>query len=570
MIDRPGDEWWRRAVVYQIYPRSFSDSNGDGIGDLRGVLERVEYLAHLGVDAVWLSPVYASPQADNGYDISDYRAIDPAYGSLDDLAMLVEALHSRDIRVVMDLVVNHTSDQHPWFADSRSAADSPHRDWYWWRPPRPGRRPGDPGAEPNNWESFFSGPAWTWDPSADAYYLHLFSPHQPDLNWENPEVRHAVYEMMRWWLDRDIDGFRMDVINLISKDPHLPDGAVGVGSVFGNGFPYVACGPRLHEFLAEMRREVFRSRDRTLLAVGEMPGVSIAEARLTTDPARRELDMVFQFDHMETDHEPGNKWRRRPHDPAALIESLSAWQEGLAQHGWNSLYLGNHDQPRFVSRFGDPERAWYASATALATAVHLLRGTPFIFQGDELGMTNAAFRSIGDLRDVESLNRFAAEVAAGMSADEAFAAVVGAARDHARTPMPWSPEGGFSSAPPWISMSPTTPWLNVALQMDDGGSVLNWYRRLISLRRSEPVVVSGAFTRLPAPPGVFAYVRSDSSTSLVVVANLTGHEHSIDLAAVANAWRTWETVLVNVGPPDAIERGQVGPWQAVVSKPLLS
>jgi oligo-1,6-glucosidase len=397
--------WWRSAVVYQVYPRSFADANGDGIGDLAGVLSRLDHLERLGVDVVWVSPIYRSPHRDNGYDISDYRAIDPAFGKLEELERLVEELHRRGIKLVMDLVVNHTSDAHPWFAESRSSRTSPKRDWYWWRPPRPGKVAGEPGAEPTNWRSFFGGPTWTLDESTGEYFLHLFSPGQPDLNWENQAVRAAVYEMMRWWLDRGVDGFRMDVINLISKDTALPDGPAAEGDL-GDGFAAYANGPRLHEFLREMRREVFADRVGEFLTVGEMPGVTAEQAALFTDPARGELDMVFHFEHVTLDHD-GSKFAPRALDLRELKSTLARWQRVLGEVGWNSLYWSNHDQPRIVSRFGDDRAHWARSATMLATVLHLHRGTPYVYQGEELGMTNAPFNVIEDFRDIESLNHYA-------------------------------------------------------------------------------------------------------------------------------------------------------------------
>src|SRR3982751_5203336 len=336
------DVWWRNAVVYQIYPRSFADGNGDGVGDLRGVLAHTDHLAELGVDVVWLSPIYPSPQEDNGYDISDYIDVDPLFGSLADLDELVAALHERGMKLVLDLVVNHTSSAHPWFTASRSSRDDPKRDWYWWRPPRPGFDAGQPGAEPTNWRSFFSGPGWGLDGTTGEYYLHLFAVGQPDLNWENPQVREAVYGMMRWWLDRGVDGFRMDVINFISKDPALPDGRAiaGPGGAIApdglaDGSAAFVGGPRLHEFLAEMRREVFEGRHGVFLTVGEMPGVTVDEARLFTDPARREVDMVFQFEHVQLDR-GATKWDIRPLDLRDLKASMGRWQAGLARTGWNS------------------------------------------------------------------------------------------------------------------------------------------------------------------------------------------------------------------------------------------
>src|SRR4051795_12680317 len=347
--------WFRRAVVYQIYPRSFADADGDGIGDLRGIIGRLDHLAALGIDVVWLSPIYPSPQDDAGYDISDYQGIDPVFGTLADFDELLAGLHARGIKLIMDLVVNHTSDEHPWFVESRSSIDSPRRDWYWWR-----------ASPPNEWRSFFSGPAWELDPVTGEYYLHLFSRKQPDLNWENPEVRQAVYAMMRWWLERGVDGFRMDVINLIAKDPALHDGTVLAGSPYAPALPHVNCGPRIHEFIGEMHREVFAGREETLLTVGEMPGVTVEEAVRFTDPARRELDMVFQFEHVDLDH-GATKWDVHPLRLVDLKVSFGRWQAGLAEHGWNSLYWSNHDQPRIVSRFGDGG-AWRArSAKKLGT-----------------------------------------------------------------------------------------------------------------------------------------------------------------------------------------------------------
>ncbi len=406
MTERPSD-WWRSAVVYQIYPRSFQDSDGDGVGDIPGIISRLDHIAALGVDVIWLSPVYRSPQDDNGYDIADYQDVDPTFGTLADLERLFDAVHERGMRIVMDLVVNHTSDEHPWFVASRSSREDPKRDWYWWRPPRAGHEGGTRGAEPTNWGSFFSGPAWQWDEATGEYYLHLFSRKQPDLNWENPEVRQAVYAMMRWWLDRGVDGFRMDVINLISKQVGpggaLPDGAAQHGGALGDGTPFFMNGPRIHEFLQEMNREVLAGRN--LITVGETPGATVADAVLYTDPARGEVNMVFTFEHMELDSAPGgSKWDLKPLDLRDLKANLTAWQEGLAETGWNSLYWDNHDQPRIVSRWGDDGVHREVSAKALATVLHLLRGTPYVYQGEEFGMTNAHFASLEQYRDIGSLN----------------------------------------------------------------------------------------------------------------------------------------------------------------------
>ncbi len=554
--DDPKHDWWRDAVVYQIYPRSFADSNDDGVGDLRGIIQHLDHLVRLGVDVVWLSPIYASPHADNGYDISDYQAIDPVFGTFEDFDELVASLHARGIRLVMDLVVNHTSDEHPWFVESSSGPGSSKRDWYWWRPARPGTVPGEPGAEPNNWEAFFSGPTWTFDRRSGEYYLHLFSPKQPDLNWENPDVRRAIYAMMRWWLDRGVDGFRMDVVNFLSKDPALPD-APAVPGARGDGSASFNCGPRLHDYLQEMHREVFEGRRSHVLTIGEMPGVDIPNAILATDPVRRELDMVFQFEHVSLDHGEGGKWQRRPLRRCEPADTFERWQVGLADRGWNSLYWNNHDQPRVVSRFGNDSEFWRQSATALAAVLHLQKGTPFIFQGEELGMTNFPFEELGQVRDIESLNHYAAAVAAGVDPGEAFAQVRWAGRDNARTPFQWSaaPHAGFSRVEPWLAVNPNHTWLNAEAQWQDDDSVFDFYRRLIDLRHTDPVVVDGDFARImTADPVVFAYRRRLGGRSLTVIANLSDEPSTVSIpldlegelvlrnvaGAVGEAFAPWE------------------------------
>lgn len=555
----PTSEWWKSAVVYQVYPRSFADSDGDGIGDIRGVIGKLDHLQRLGVDVVWLSPVYRSPHADAGYDISDYQAIDPIFGTLADLDELIEDLHRRGMKLVMDLVVNHTSDEHPWFRESRSSRDNPKRDWYWWRDPRPGHEAGTPGAEPTNWESFFSGPTWSLDEQTGQYYLHLFDPKQPDLNWENPEVREAVYAMMRWWLDRGIDGFRMDVINLISKDTGLPDAPPDPLTGRGDGFPHYAHGPRLHEYLQEMRRAVFDGRE-ALLTVGEMPGVSVAEALLTTDPARGELNMVFQFEHVGLDHGT-SKFDPQPVPPGALADSLTKWQDALGDKGWNSLYLSNHDQPRSVSRFGNDREYWRESATALATMLHLQRGTPFIYQGEEIGMTNGYFPGLEALRDVESLNFVAQSTHLGRAAEQVLDGVRRNGRDNARTPVQWSSDhaAGFTRATPWIAVNPNYTWLNAAAQYDDPQSVFNFYRRLIALRRERDVIAVGTFTRVDlGHPAAFAFERSLDEDRVLVAVNLSGAHIATALPA---AWEGAPPILANY--PDPAVPG-LRPWEAQV------
>ncbi|MFG2196900.1 alpha-glucosidase [Streptomyces sp. NPDC048639] len=564
--------WWEDAVVYQIYPRSFADSDGDGIGDLRGIIGRLDYLAGLGIDVLWLSPVYPSPQDDNGYDISDYQDIDPVFGTLADFDDLLAGVHARGMKLVMDLVVNHTSDEHPWFTESRSSPDSPKRDWYWWRPARPGSVPGEPGAEPTNWGSFFSGPAWTHDPASDAYYLHLFSPKQPDLNWENPEVRQAVYAMMRWWLDRGVDGFRMDVINLVSKDPALPDGPVSDGSPYGDGSAAYICGPRIHEFLQEMHRQVFAGRSDRLLTVGEMPGVTIEDARRFTDPARAELDMVFQFEHVGLDHGDG-KFDVRPLRLTDLKATLGRWQKGLNSTGWNSLYWNNHDQPRVVSRFGDDSEEYRVrSATMLATVLHLHRGTPYVYQGEELGMTNAPFSSLEDFRDIESLNHHAQAVAAGGDGEAVLDALRAMSRDNARTPMQWEAgeHAGFTTGTPWIPVNPNHRDINAEAAVLDPRSVYHHYRRLIALRHIEPAVSHGDFTMLLGDDErIYAFTRRFRSTELLVVGNFSAETLPVPVPG-ASAWARADLLVANYAYPSPDVAGipdeslVVRPWEAYV------
>ncbi|HEV2451476.1 MAG TPA: alpha-glucosidase [Streptosporangiaceae bacterium] len=561
-------EEWQRWVVYQVYPRSFADSDGDGVGDLRGVISRLDHLERLGVDVLWLSPVYRSPMADNGYDISDYTDVDPLFGTLADLDELIAGLHARGLRLVMDLVVNHTSDEHPWFAEARSSRDSPKRDWYWWRDPRPGTTPPEPGSEPSNWESHFSGPAWTWDAATGQYYLHLFSPKQPDLNWENPEVRQAIYAMMRGWLERGVDGFRMDTINMISKVPALPDVEPRPGSRYGPGNRYFICGPRNHEFLREMRREVFDGRKDHVLTVGEMPEVTVAEAVLFTDPRRRELDMVFQFEHVTLDFDV-IRFQARDFALPALKASLAAWQAGLAGRGWNSLYWSNHDQPRPVSRFGDDGAGRVASAKTLATVLYLHRGTPFVYQGDELGMANPPLRAIADYRDVQALNFYAGAASRGDIDLEALTAAMSRmSRDLARTPMQWdsSPGAGFTTGTPWIAISPEHTEVNAAAQTGVPGSVFEHYRALIQLRHSEPLIIDGDFELLlPGHPALWSFLRRGGDAELLVAANFSADPLALRLP-LDDDWATAEVMLATypgdpLRPPPGLE---LRPWESVV------
>ena len=560
--------WWQSAVVYQIYPRSFADSNGDGVGDLRGILRHLDHLESLGVDVIWLSPIYASPHDDNGYDISDYRAIDPIFGTLEDFDTLVSELHRRGMKLLMDLVVNHTSDEHPWFVESASSTSNSKRDWYWWRSPRPGAIGGDPGAEPNNWASWFSGSSWEYDENSGEYYLHLFSRKQPDLNWENPDVRNAIYDMMRWWLDRGVDGFRMDVINFISKDPSLPDGLVATGKRYGDGVPHYGYGPRIHEFLQEMHESVFAGRSGQFVTVGEMPGVTVEQARLFTDPLRHEVDMVFQFEQVDIDHGPAGKWDTRPLDVRELKGSFARWQDGLAELGWNSLYWNNHDQPRVVSRFGNDGQYRTESATMLATVLHLQRGTPYVYQGEELGMTNVAFEKISDYRDIDSLNYYSEAVDLhGADPAKVLSEIRVGSRDNARTPMQWNDKdnAGFTDGDPWIGVNPNYPEINADSQVNHAGSVFEYYRALITLRHTDPVVSRGDFELLEADhPALVAFTRTYGQRQMLVLANFGAG--TLDVSHLANApeWRGALVTIENYAGKTDADNLVLLAWQARV------
>lgn len=532
--------WWANAVVYQIYPRSFQDSNNDGFGDLKGIASRLGYLADLGIDAIWLSPVYRSPQDDNGYDISDYRDIDPMFGTLDDMDALLAEAHSYGIKIVMDLVVNHTSDEHAWFQSSRNP-DSDHADWYWWRPARTGCVPGTPGAEPNQWGGSFGGSAWQYDDRRGEYYLHTFSKKQPDLNWENPEVRKAVYEMMNWWLDRGVDGFRMDVITLISKqidaNGRLPGEEHGLiadepagEEGYSSPWPFSMDGPRLDEFLQEMRREVFEGRQ-GYLTVGEGQGISPKRNEHITNPANGELDMLFLFDHVGVDQN-GAKWNMENLQLPKLKRAMIEQQQAVATSGWASLYFNNHDQPRALSRWGDtstPELR-VKSAKALALLLHMHKGTPYIYQGEEIGMTNAGFTKLEQYRDLESINAYhqrvdSAHVQSGESMMRSLAAV---SRDNSRTPMQWdgTTYAGFMSADaestPWLQVNANKNEINAAAQTHDPASVFDFYRRLIELRHTDDVVAAGDFRAVDvSDPHVFAFLRSVGERRLLVVGNVS-------------------------------------------------
>ncbi len=582
--------WWANAVVYQIYPRSFQDTDGDGLGDIKGITRRLDYLADLGVDVLWLSPVYKSPQDDNGYDSADYQSIDPMFGTLDDMDELLAQAHKRGLKIVMDLVVNHTSDEHAWFQASRDKND-PHADWYWWRPARPGHEPGTSGAEPNRWGSYFGGSAWQYDPKRGEYFFHQYSPKQPDLNWENPQVRQAVYQMMNWWLDRGIDGFRMDVITQISKrvDPNgklpgepgsqIEDYPAGPDG-YSSPFPFCSDGPRLDEFLKEMHREVFDGRE-GYLTVGEAPGVAPQRNEQITDPAARELDMLFMFEHVDVDCENGTKWNPTPLDLPKLKRTLAAQQDAVAKKGWVSLFFDNHDQPRVVSRWGDDstEENRVHSAKALAMLLHMHRGTPYIYEGEELGMTNAHFTRLDQYRDLESLNMFhqRVEQAHIQSAESMMEALAKRSRDNARTPMQWdaSTYAGFTAADapkePWISVNPNHTTVNAQAQQDDPDSVFSFFKQLIALRHDDPVVSAGDWHLLDeSDPQVYAFTRTLDDERLLVAVNLSGKDARIPddtvaaLAAAAN--QSPDIVLTSYDPQhstDSLAARTLSPWEAV-------
>lgn len=516
--------WWQHSCVYQIYPRSFCDSNGDGIGDLAGIQSRLDHLVELGVDVVWLSPVYASPNQDNGYDISNYRDIAPEFGTLADFDALLSAMHARGLRLIMDLVVNHTSDQHEWFRQARSSRDNPYHDYYIWREPVDGH-------EPTNWEAVFSGSAWSWNEATGEYYLHMFSPHQPDLNWENPRLRDEVYELMRFWLDKGIDGFRMDVINMISK-PFNADGSLPAAPVVRDGFLQPGMGmaingPRLQEYLLEMRREVLDHYD--CLTVGEAPGATPEHGIALTSPKDGALSMLFQFEHMEVDTQPGQpKWALKRMDLPDLKRSLGRWQRELAGRGWNSLYLCNHDQPRVVSRFGDDERWLVRSAKLLGSVLHGQQGTPYVYQGEELGMTNYPFADISECRDIETLNMWQDAVEQrGEDPQQVLRSIRAKGRDNARTPMQWdgSQQAGFTRGTPWLAVNPNHTEINADRQHGEPDSVFHFYRRLISLRKKLDVLVHGDYLDLePDHERLYAYVRRHAGHALLVLANVSGQD----------------------------------------------
>ena len=555
--------WWKESVVYQIYPRSFRDSNGDGIGDLRGIIQKLDHLQQLGIDVVWLSPVYQSPNDDNGYDISDYQNIMDEFGTLADWEALLAGMHQRGIKLIMDLVVNHTSDEHPWFVEARKSKDNPYRDYYIWRP-------GKDGKEPNNWAAFFGGSAWQLDETTGEYYLHLFSKKQPDLNWENPKVRAEVFTMMQWWLEKGIDGFRMDVINMISKVPGLPDAAVTTPDRYQFGAEHFINGPRLLEFLGEMKQTVLAKYD--ILTVGETPLVDTADALAITDENTGALNMLFQFEHMDLDAERGGASSRRSVKPLPLLkfkEVMSRWQKDLEGRGWNSIYLTNHDQPRPVSRYGDDTVYRVESAKMLATFTHLLQGTPYVYQGEEIGMTNVPFDDIKDFRDIETLNIYREMVEEQGNDPKSVMAIIRAkSRDNARTPMQWdaSAQAGFTTGEPWIKVNPNYPAINVAQAVADPDSVFHYYRKLIQLRKANPVIVYGAYDLLlPDDEVIYAFTRTLDEDRLLVILNFSKQTPVFKLPAGLH-FAGQELLISNypVDPDQALDRLALRPYEARV------
>ena len=516
--------WWQNGVIYQIYPKSFQDTTGSGTGDLRGVTQRLDYLKTLGIDAIWLTPFYISPQVDNGYDVANYTAIDPAYGTLDDFDELVAEAHQRGIRIVLDMVFNHTSTQHAWFRESLNKA-SPYRQFYIWRD-------GTPEQLPNNWRSKFGGNAWRWHAESEQYYLHLFAPEQADLNWENPAVRAELKKVCEFWADRGVDGLRLDVINLISKDQDFPNDETGDGRRFYTD------GPRIHEYLQEMSRDVFTPRN--LMTVGEMSSTSLENCQQYASLDGRELSMTFNFHHLKVDYPGGEKWTLAKPDFVALKTLFRHWQQGMHNKAWNALFWCNHDQPRIVSRFGDEGEYRVHAAKMLGMVLHGMQGTPYIYQGEELGMTNPHFSRITDYRDVESLNMFAELRASGREPDELLAILASKSRDNGRTPMQWdaSHNAGFTEGEPWIGVCDNYETVNARAALDDADSVFYTYQSLIRLRKTLPMLTWGDYEDLlPEHPSLWCYRRQWQGQTLMVVANLSRERQQWQPDPVQGAWR---------------------------------
>ena len=549
--------WWKESVVYQIYPRSFCDSNGDGIGDLNGITGKLDYLKELGIDVIWLSPVYKSPNDDNGYDISDYQAIMDEFGTMEDFDRMLATAHEKGIKIMMDLVVNHTSDEHKWFIESRKSTDNPYRDYYIWRPAK------EDGSLPNNWGSCFSGPAWEYDKTTDMYFLHLFSKKQPDLNWDNPAVRQDVFDMMNWWLKKGVDGFRMDVVSLISKEPGLPDKEPGINGYAT--FNVSANGPHVHEYLQEMRQKALNNAD--TITVGECSGVTLEEAKKYARSDEKELNMVFQFEHMDVDSdEKAGKWTPRKMDLRNLKKILTRWQKGLQDIAWNSLYWENHDQPRSVSRFGnDSDEYREISAKMLATCIHMMQGTPYVYQGEELGMTNCPFNTLDNFRDLESINAFHELTEQGKMTEEDMMAAIGyKGRDNARTPMQWddSAYAGFSTTNPWIMVNPNYTKINAKDQVNREDSVFKYYQKLIKLRHESELIVYGTYDLiLDDDKDIYAYIRTLGDEKLIVYCNFSENTREVELP---EEFVNKKVLISNYSDAKANPKITLRPYEAIV------
>lgn len=554
------DMWWKKAVVYQIYPKSFYDTTGDGVGDLPGVIEKLDYLQQLGVDVIWLTPIYQSPQRDNGYDISDYYRIHEAYGTMADFDRLLVEAHKRGLKVIMDIVVNHTSTEHEWFRQAASSKDNPYRDFYIWRDAK------EDGSEPTNWVSKFGGSAWAYDEKTGQYYLHLFDVTQADLNWENTEVRRKIYEMMRFWLEKGVDGFRLDVINLISKDQRFPDDDGSTPP--GDGRKFYTDGPRVHEFLQEANREVFSRYN--AMTVGEMSSTTIDHCINYSRPDRHELSMTFNFHHLKVDYANGDKWTIADFDFLQLKHILATWQVEMRKGGgWNALFWCNHDQPRVVSRYGNDAEYRVESAKMLATTIHMLQGTPYIYQGEEIGMTNPGFARLEDYRDVESLNMFALKQAEGMKEEEILKILQQKSRDNSRTPVQWNdaPNAGFTTGTPWIPVAANYPQINVASALQDPQSVYYHYQKLIALRKQYDIITEGDFQLiLPDHPAIFAYVRNGEREKLLVINNFFGKPTTFILPdEVETGGYSSEILLSNYADSSALAASiELRPYESIV------
>jgi len=544
------NDWWKSSVVYQIYPKSFKDSNGDGIGDIVGIIEELDYLNSLGVKVIWLTPIYVSPQNDNGYDIADYYNIDKMFGTLEDFKRLLKETHKRGMKLIMDMVVNHTSTENYWFKEALKGEDNPYHDFYIWRD------------KPNNWSSKFGGSAWEYVESLNKYYLHLFDVTQADLNWENPKVREEIFKMMRYWLDMGVDGFRLDVVNLLSKDQRFLDD--DYESATRDGRRFYTDGPRIHEYLNLMNKEVF-SKYEGIMTVGEMSSTNIENCIKYTNPENKELDMVFNFHHLKVDYNNGKKWELMPFDFKALKELFFTWQVEMEEgNGWNALFWCNHDQPRALSRFGNDTTYRVESAKMLGTAIHLMRGTPYIYQGEEIGMTNPNFESIEEFRDVESLNAYEILLKKGVEEKEVLNILNNRSRDNSRTPMQWNSEknGGFTKGRPWINVVKNYTEINVESEEKDENSILNYHKQLIKLREENDVISEGKFIPiLEDHPQVLAYIREKDNKKIIVLCNFYEEKISVDLEELNNT----NEILLSNSDENKIEGNKVflGPYGTI-------